>query len=205
MAETGTSDFRSGLSPDLGPDLGEALSDIERFGREMRAVRDTARDFSKTLAGGVRLAVAGGRDLDAIFRRLALSLSQRVLTRSLNGLEGALTRSFSGLLGQVTGLGGGQGAAHPILPFAAGGVVSRPSYFPLPSGGVGLMGEAGAEAILPLARGSDGRLGVRSGQGAAGVSITFNVTTPDVEGFRRSEVQLSKMVARAAGRGRRGL
>lgn len=35
--------------------------------------------------------------------------------------------------------------------------------------------------------------------------MTFNVTTPDVEGFRRSETQLSAMLARAVGSGHRNL
>ncbi len=47
-----------------------------------------------------------------------------------------------------------------IKPFAAGGVIGTPTYFPLSSGGLGLAGEAGPEAIVPLSRGADGRLGI---------------------------------------------
>ncbi len=46
-----------------------------------------------------------------------------------------------------------------LVPFAAGGVVSRPTIFPM-SRGYGLMGEAGPEAIMPLKRTSGGKLGV---------------------------------------------
>ena len=53
-----------------------------------------------------------------------------------------------------------------IKPFAAGGVIGTPTYFPLTQGGVGLAGEAGPEAILPLARGA-GRPARRRGSGAA--------------------------------------
>ncbi len=66
------------------------------------------------------------------------------------------------------------------------------------------MGEAGAEAILPLARGPDGRLGVSAG-GRAPVHIVFNVTTPDAAGFRKSEAQITGMLARAVARGARRL
>ncbi len=52
-----------------------------------------------------------------------------------------------------------------IQPFASGGVIGTPTYFPLRSGGVGLAGEAGPEAIMPLARGPDGRLGVAASGG----------------------------------------
>ena len=81
--------------------------------------------------------------------------------------------------------------------------MATPSYFPV-RGGVGLMGEAGPEAILPLARGPDGRLGVRAG-GGGGTNVTFNVTARDAESFRRAEAELTAMLARAVARGRRGL
>ena len=67
------------------------------------------------------------------------------------------------------------------------------------------MGEAGAEAILPLARGSDGRLGVQTGRAQQMPPVQVTVFARDVESFRRSETQVSAMVARAVGRGRRGL
>jgi len=89
-----------------------------------------------------------------------------------------------------------------VMPFADGGVVSRPTGFAMRGAGLGVMGEAGPEAILPLARGADGRLGVRAG-GARPVAVTINVTTPDVEGFRRSQSQIAAEVARALARGQR--
>ncbi len=42
--------------------------------------------------------------------------------------------------------------------------------FPNAGGGIGLMGEAGAEAILPLKRGPDGALGVASQGGGQPVT-----------------------------------
>lgn len=69
-----------------------------------------------------------------------------------------------------------------------------------------MAGEAGAEAILPLARGSDGRLGVRApGMAGGGMTVTFNVTTPDADSFARSETQLAAMLTRVVGRGERNL
>ena len=71
--------------------------------------------------------------------------------------------------------------------------------------GSGLAGEAGPEAILPLARGSDGRLGVAAAAGGAPASIVINIATPDAESFRRSETYLTGQIARAVARGQRGL
>lgn len=67
-----------------------------------------------------------------------------------------------------------RGAVFPtIAAFAAGGaftnqVVASPTLFAFGKGGqLGVMGEAGPEAIMPLERGPGGRLGVRNNSGAA--------------------------------------
>ncbi len=84
-------------------------------------------------------------------------------------------------------------------------MIASPRYFPLGPNGVGLAGEAGPEAILPLARGSDGRLGVSAGGGGGRSSVTVNISAPDAASFRQSEVYLSGLLARAVARGQRGL
>jgi phage-related minor tail protein len=60
-----------------------------------------------------------------------------------------------------------------FVPFAKGGVVSGPTIFPF-ANGTGLMGEAGPEAIMPLSRGSDGKLGVVAANGNSAPTITIN-------------------------------
>jgi tape measure domain-containing protein len=59
-----------------------------------------------------------------------------------------------------------------IAKFATGGIVNGPTLFPFADGGamqMGLMGEAGPEAIMPLQRGADGSLGVRAAMGGNGM------------------------------------
>lgn len=54
-------------------------------------------------------------------------------------------------------------AQNGIQPFAMGGIVTKPTFFKYADGGTfnnGVMGEAGPEAIMPLKRGADGKLGV---------------------------------------------
>ena len=96
---------------------------------------------------------------------------------------------------------GGAFSQGRVMPFADGGVVRGATTFPM-RGGTGLMGEAGPEAIMPLARGPDGKLGVRADAGRA-VSVVMNIQTPDAESFRKSQSQIAAQMARAMTRGQR--
>lgn len=163
--------------------------------------------FGRTLTTAFRKSVIEGKRLEDVLKSLALSLSGRALNAALKPLESGISKLFSGLLD--TFFGGPASAAGNVIsrgnvqPFARGGVIATPTFFPMRKG-LGLVGEAGPEAILPLARGPDGRLGVRGGA-SGGVSVTFNVTTPDAESFRRAESDLTAMLARAVARGQRGI
>ena len=79
--------------------------------------------------------------------------------------------------------------------------MSSPVTFPM-RGGTGLMGEAGPEAIMPLARGPDGKLGVRGGGGGS-VSVVMNISTPDAQSFQSSQGQIAAQMSRALSRGNR--
>lgn len=162
----------------------EALANLQRL----------AASFGTQMAGAFRSAAIDGKDLDTVLRRIGLNLAGMALRQGLAPLA-----SMAGpVLGPlVSGLGG-------ILPFAKGGVVRAPTAFAA-GGTLGLMGEAGAEAILPLRRGSDGRLGVASDGGGGAINITFNVTAADAGSFRKSESQITGMLARAVSRGSRTL
>ncbi|MBA6096334.1 phage tail tape measure protein [Pseudomonas juntendi] len=67
--------------------------------------------------------------------------------------------------------------------FAKGGaftnsILNAPTPFGLAGGGVGVAGEAGPEAIMPLARGADGSLGVQMVGGSGGGSTIVQVSVP---------------------------
>jgi hypothetical protein len=78
--------------------------------------------------------------------------------------------------------------------FAVGGVVHAPTLFQYGAGSLGIMGEAGPEAVLPLKRGADGRLGVAA-DGGGSVVVNMNIQTPDVGGFRASQRQIAERQA----------
>ena len=82
-------------------------------------------------------------------------------------------------------------AKNKVVPFNYGGVVNRPSIFPLARGGVGLMAEAGSpEAIMPLKRGKGGKLGVEStgGMGSVVVNVDAKGTSAQGDGSRSKEL-----------------
>ncbi|MTW15174.1 phage tail tape measure protein [Rhodoplanes serenus] len=170
-------------------------------------LRLEADAFSRTMSRALTGAVVGGRQLDDVLKSLVLRLSDMALKAALtplgNGLAGGLQSLLGGLLGGASGPGAG--GMPTVTPFATGGVIGAPTWFPLAAGGLGLAGEAGPEAIVPLARGADGRLGIAGGTGEAAVRVTVNITAQDAASFRASEVYLTGQIARAVARGRRGL
>ena len=87
-------------------------------------------------------------------------------------------------------------ASNKIVPFAKGGIIDRPTIFPLKNGAA-LAGEAGEEAILPLRRGKGGRLGVESSGSGGGTSVVVNVDASgsDVQGDEDAGRQLGQLIA----------
>ncbi len=178
-------------------------ADTRPFETSLRNLGREADGFSLAISRAFKGAIAGGKNFESVLSSLALKLAGLALDKALQpvtaGIGGAIDALFKGF-----GLAnGGVVAGGAVKPFAAGGVVSAPTLFPL-ARGLGLMGEAGPEAVLPLARGSDGTLGVRSGA-TAPMIVNVNVTTADADSFRKSEAQVTAMLARAVTRGRRGL
>jgi lambda family phage tail tape measure protein len=90
-----------------------------------------------------------------------------------------------------------------VRKYAAGGVVSSPTFFRY-GGGIGQMGEAGPEAIVPLKRMNNGRLGVemhggKGGGGDQNVTVNVNVEggTQQSNGDPGKAAELGKAIASA--------
>ena len=181
---------------------GDVISELPQTTDKARssanALGVSATQFAKTMSKAFSDAVVGGKQFDDVLKQLALRLSGMAVTNAFKPIAKDILGSLNGVFG-----GGGSSEAGTVQPFAAGGVIGAPSYFPLASSGVGLAGEAGPEAIVPLTRGSDGRLGV-SMAGASAPTITVQIATPDAASFRRSEAYVTGQIARAVARGQRG-
>ncbi|RMD91748.1 MAG: phage tail tape measure protein [Alphaproteobacteria bacterium] len=200
--------------------LGGASGMARAFESELKAMQGTLASTSRevnVLSGGISRGLRRAFDglvFDGMRLEDALKgVAQAMIDAAYSAAIRPVTDHFSGLLAGgieavISGFGlfaqGGSFAQGRVMPFAQGGVVSGPTPFPM-RGGAGLMGEAGPEAIMPLKRGADGKLGVAVQGGAAArpVQVVMNISTPDVEGFRRGQTQIAASMTRLLSRGQR--
>jgi phage-related minor tail protein len=167
------------------------------------ALGASATAFAAAMTRAFAQAAAGGKQFDDVLKSLALRLSNLSVQAAIKPLAKDFAKGR--LLGTILDDKAGDAAAPVLTAFAAGGVIGAPTYFPVLSGGFGLAGEAGPEAILPLARGGDGRLGVSVAGPGAAPNVVVQIATPDAQSFRRSEAYLTGQIARAVARGQRAL
>ncbi|TYP64639.1 lambda family phage tail tape measure protein [Stutzerimonas stutzeri] len=207
----GTGTALDQLDDDLGRNSRMTQEFQAELGRLRQSMMFTTREVG-TLSSGLErglgraidgLVLDGGKLSDAL-KSIGQSLADTVYGIAMKPVENALAGLIAGGIGGM--LGG-------VMPFAKGGafangrtmagdVVSGPTAFPM-RGGQGLMGEAGPEAIMPLRRGPDGKLGVAAAGGGGSVNVTFNIQTPDVAGFQRSQSQIAAQMSRVLARGER--
>ncbi len=202
---------------DLEVTIGSAQAVSAAFQAELATMQVTMAaagaqvgGLTRSVGWGLRRAfdalVFDGARLSDALRELGSSMMNSVFTQAFkpiqNTLGGLLVGGLESLIGGAVPFQKGAGfSGGRVTPFAQGGVISQATTFPMRRG-VGLMGEAGPEAIMPLARGADGKLGIR-GDGGRSVHVTMNISTPDADGFRRSRTQIAAQMSRAISRASR--
>jgi lambda family phage tail tape measure protein len=179
-------------------------ADTSDFQAALASLGKQSDSFASAITRAFKQAVVGGKDFGSVLSSLALQIAGLALNKALQPLTSLIGGGITSLFSAFGLAKGGVVADGQIRKFATGGIVSAPTLFPL-AHGIGLMGEAGPEAVLPLTRGSDGKLGVASAGGGSPTVVNFQITTPDAASFQKSEAQVTAMLARAVARGRRGL
>ncbi|MEO8245020.1 MAG: phage tail tape measure protein [bacterium] len=202
----------------LEASLAGTVGMVSAFDGELVRMRDslvfTGQEvgaLSSGFSGGLRRAFDGvvfdGMKLSDALKGVAKSMSETVFNTAFkpvqNAVGGFLANGLNALLsGAMPFAKGGVFSQGQVMPFAKGGVVTQPTGFGMRKA-TGLMGEAGPEAIMPLTRGADGRLGVQSSGTARPVTVVMNISTPDVQGFQRSQSQIAAQALKALSRGQR--
>ncbi len=185
--------------------------ELRKINQSFASVSKSAQGLETALNRGLRSAIDG-----AVFDGNSLTQSLKLVGQSLvnaayNAAVKPITSHAAGLLSAGAqslfgdALPFANGAAFSqgrVTPFATGGIADAPTFFPM-RGGTGLMGEAGPEAIMPLARSADGKLGVRTQSQAQPISVVMNISTPNAESFRRSQSQIAAQMSRVLGRGQK--
>jgi hypothetical protein len=175
--------FQAGIKSmgDLGANLGSS------FASAFQGMADQLTDFvttGKASFGDFARSVL--KDLSNIFIKFALFQALKAIVPGGS--------AFGKFLGFADGAAFAQ---NGIQPFARGGIVDRPTLFPFAKG-TGLMGEAGPEAIIPLKRGRDGKLGVAGGGGGTtNVVVNVDASGSSVEGDQQQAKALGNAISAA--------
>lgn len=150
--------------------IAEASDKIDAFA-------DQAQRNIQTALGGTFERLFSG-EFDSIgelwndtLKKMAAQAAANFVVSQLFGKGTAL----AGLFGQANG-GAWDGG---VQLFARGDVFGSPTAFGF-SGGIGVLGEAGPEAVMPLRRGADGKLGVAAAGAAPALNLTINNTVGDL-------------------------
>ena len=178
------------------------IEHIQGLQDAMRTLAESTRHFGTTFSSTISKSIQSGRSFEDTIRSISMRISQIALNKALQPFDNAVSNVFDNVfssIGSATFARGGSGGVVPMMPFARGGVVSGATAFSF-GNRIGVMGEAGPEAIMPLRRGSDGRLGIAASGKNSAVNVVFNVNAQDAPGFQKSEGQLTAMLARTVGR-----
>ena len=153
-------------------------NELEEQDAALQAVLDkypaigAAADAAATLAtSGISEMIAGTKSAEQVFVEFLSSIADALINTAKQMIAQYIALGIARMFAMGSSPGGfapsgplaAVGNINPIptsfTPFARGGIVSQPTLFPFAKG-TGLMGEAGPEAIMPLKRGADGKLGV---------------------------------------------
>lgn len=174
--------------------LEKGIEEFNKMLADMVPETKKLKELFKSVGDAITTGIAGAIE-SAIFEAKSLQESLSGILRSVAsifiqfGTKSLLGGLFPSAYGNVF-------EENKIVPFARGGVVNKPTLFPM-ANGMGLMGEAGPEAIMPLRRTSSGRLGVEATGGTNNIVVNVDASGTQVQGNDTRGKQLGGAISAA--------
>jgi hypothetical protein len=191
-------------NPQIVNGLETQIQQIDEMTQREQQLKSFGETIKNSLGDAFMSIVDGSKSAGDAFKDMArLVIKQAfdmlVIQPILDGLFGG--GGGGGFLGgALSFLGFANGAAFSngkVTAFADGGVVNQPTMFPM-ANGAGLMGEAGPEAVMPLKRGKNGKLGVQvegGSQQPVVINQSFNFSANGDESVKRIIAQEAPKIA----------
>lgn len=168
-------DWMDGLGLGIRDGTNQVMDEMEGVATGITGVASAMPQLGQQAAAGFSAIVRGAESANEVVSRLLDQLSDQFLQSFFTEAFGGPIDNFVGWLFGGANAQGNAFSGGRVTAFASGGIVSGPTTFPMAGRKTGLMGEAGPEGILPLARMSDGALGVRAMSGDSGASQRVQV------------------------------
>jgi len=190
-------DSADGAGDSIDKSFGQTMRDkLKTFGDGIKGLKESMADV-------VIKGIKGMEDALVNFVTTG-KLNFKDLTRSIISdmariaIQQTITKPFGNFIeGLFKKANGNAFVNGQVQKYSYGGIVNKPLLFPM-ANGMGLMGEAGAEAILPLRRGSNGKLGVESsGGGSTNIVVNVDASGTSVEGNDSQANQFGQQLAAA--------
>ena len=170
---------------------------IRKLDEEKQRQEDLANSIGSSFETALMSIVDGTKSVEDAFRTMAIEVIKElyrvlVVQKMVNAAKMAFGFADGGVIHNGS-----------VVPYASGGVVGGPTYFPMSGGRTGLMGEAGPEAIMPLKRGKGGKLGVEVSGDTKPTVIhqNFNFSANGDESVKRMIAQAAPQIAKMTEKG----
>ena len=170
-----------------------AIAAVEEQTRKLIDAEQRRKSMMETIEGhitnGFMAMIDGSSSVEDAFKGMLRNILLEIYRQQI------AKPMASGIMKLFGFADGGAFSSGRVIPFANGGVVTGPTTFPMP-GATGLMGEAGPEAIMPLKRGPNGKLGVEaSGGQQVVVNQSFNFAANGDESVKKIISQAAPQIA----------
>ena len=185
----------------------DAIAAFEEQNRVLQEAADKQRQIADTIQSSMEDAfmsiVDGTKSAEDAFKDMArIIIKELYKVLVVQQLVGSFKAGGGGIFGSIFGATQAEGGAwqggSQIKAYANGGIVGAPTVFPMARGKIGLMGEAGPEAIMPLKRGANGKLGVQA-EGGGGDNVVvhqnFNFQANGDDSVKRIIAQAAPQIA----------